>query len=684
MVGVPDETAGEVPVAIIRGPTKSQISQVAASLGPSYTLDGVYTLDELDLEAYPITTTGKVKKDQLRKAVLRQRQERDLPRPCGMSATKETLPIIPLVPTETKPETSAGLVSELSSIVEDIVGSLPSSNTDVRTFLDSVSILRYCDRVRRQMGRRLYFSDIIEHPTLPEQAKFLLTRGNTPMENRQDRSAKSKNSAWSVLGDSSSSTMNGLGSVISSSRTAAMGTVLSPELNAPVFASLQFLGLEPSNIEAIYPVRANYNRFASGQRPQTYRHRVCFKVEGASAEQIEKALELALATRPILRTLLVPGPSSNSQHICVSGNTLLPHIIKKVEVADEAALERLKQDDSAAAFPPWVTTQACIVTVKDSGRIRLTMTYSHTVFDVLSIEPFHRDLEEFISNPSSLIAAHLTPFSFFTDLYHGYANSEAAKASVNAVAHRLRGISKLESALWPPQRAPGWMIGSDLCSEPEIMASRSVARDKMWAQSGQPWSEQTAQAFRYPRVARVVNLSGMKTLRVERGIEPQSVAMAALAIFNAIQTGQPYAIYNTIEASRSWPFIPPWLENLMPPPMTIDGPTAEGVLHLIRVEFERVTARDSARSGVGTRGTEETVGEFIERVAHEREAGVQHSHAPWDKVLEALGMEESRAAVDATYRQTFVWDVTLSVLFGNTANDYVFLKPEERFDWADW
>lgn len=587
----------------------------------------------------------------------------------------------------TKPEseTSSSLVSQLSSIVKDIMGTLPPGDTDVRTFLDSVSILRYCDRVHRQLGRRLYFSDVMEYPTLPEQAALMLSRGETLVNDGNNQIATLRTSVRKAPGGSSSSKVDSLGSVMTDPRTAAGGQTLAAELDASALAALRSLGLEPSDVEAIYPIRANYGRFASGQRPQTYRHRICFKIhEEASAERIEKALELALATRPILRTLLVTGSPSGAQHLCVSGGALFPHVSKRVEVADGAALERLKQDDSAAVFSPVLTTQACIVTVKDSGRLYLTLTYSHTVFDVLSIEPFHRDLEELISNPGSLLVTQLTPFHHFTDLYHGYIDSEIAKASVKAVAHRLRGISKLKTALWPPQRAPGWMIGSDAYSGPETVLERSVVREKIWSQSGQPWDGRTAQAFRYPRVARVVNLPGMKKLRAERGIEPQSVAMAALAIFNVTQTGQPYAIYNTIEASRSWPFVPRWLEALLPAPMTISGPTAEGVLHVIRVGLEGDTARGRARPVPGAREPEEVVGEFLERVAREREAGIQHSHAPWEGVLKVLGSEESRVAVDATYRQTFVWDITLGVLLGNTANDYVVLKPEERFDWADW
>lgn len=78
----------------------------------------------------------------------------------------------------------------------------------------------------------------------------------------------------------------------------------------------------------------------------------------------------------------------------------------------------------------------------------------------------------------------------------------------------------------------------------------------------------------------------------------------------------------------------------------------------------------------------ESVGQLLSRVQLEEDEAATHSHAPWDKVLEALGPKEGRVAADAVSRQTFVWDGSLKMARGQT--DYPSLTFEARYDWADW
>lgn len=137
-------------------------------------------------------------------------------------------------------------------------------------------------------------------------------------------------------------------------------------------------------------------------------------------------------------------------------------------------------------------------------------------------------------------------------------------------------------------------------------------------------------------------------------------------MFNAIKTGTSYALFSTWESGRTWPFVPSWMEKVLPPPMDINGPTVAWVLQILEV------LRD------------EKVSDFLQRMSREQDTVRRNQHAPWDQVLKEL-KEESSIAVDASYRQSFVWDMTIG-LWNSKAiqDDFEVLKPVGRFDWADW
>lgn len=71
MIGIPDEEAGEVPVAILKHcaddrDVSTRVKQcVLQAMGPAYSLERVLTLRDLSLDEWPKTTSGKVLKRDL-------------------------------------------------------------------------------------------------------------------------------------------------------------------------------------------------------------------------------------------------------------------------------------------------------------------------------------------------------------------------------------------------------------------------------------------------------------------------------------------------------------------------------------------------------------------------------------------------------------------------------------------
>ncbi|KAH8899808.1 acetyl-CoA synthetase-like protein [Thozetella sp. PMI_491] len=653
VVGIPDEIAGQVPVAIVKLPdgcSKTDVSKKAREMGPIYALDRVYTLSELDLKEFPLTITGKVRKEALKTRVLEHRDQIDSQKP----------------PDHAHLPTPLDFTGDLLDVWEDLVGVRPALEDPIYTFADSITLLRYCDRVLSTLGQRIYLQDFTESPTVEDLAALVNSRA-APVD-FHSLGRRTVHSSSHILNHQTCGTAG-----------ASTGTELTdfrklPETIAAVAHALQDVGLGRDYATELLPIKDYFRYIVVRQRPMSYVHRICLGIsEQVRPSAVRLAVETALSSRPILRTVLADLSDGTLFHVvCKPERRFFERMIHHCEVETTHEAELL-MSDSGAMHSPRLMVQVQIITVRSDGSLHLTLTYNHTVFDMLSIIPFHSDLDRLVLLPDPCTAAmpKSTPFKLFADLYHSYQDSLPAEDCVEFNVHRLRGISKFTSALWPPQRAPGWMIGSDAGS---LYASeRAAVRNKIWGDAGVSWDKNTADAWSFPRLTRIINLHDVAKIRDKFKIDPQTIAKAGLAVFNVRQTGQPFAIFNTIEAGRSWPFVPDWMQDVLPHPMTIDGPTVEWMLNMINVELHSKGDK-----------TEETVRGFVERMQHDQQRLESHVHAPWFKVLTALGHEEAAVAVDASYRQTFVWDATVRLMGqGVNGGDFKSLKIEGRHDWAD-
>lgn len=289
------------------------------------------------------------------------------------------------------------------------------------------------------------------------------------------------------------------------------------------------------------------------------------------------------------------------------------------------------------------------------------MTYDHSVVDAVFLLEWHRDLGQLIDGPKPASAVDArSPYRLWADVFHQYQDSLPAQASVSFHVCRLRGISRLKQHLWPRQRAPGWMIARDRD------APDAETRRRVWNETWHGmWNDEKASCFRFPRRSRVVCLPGLARARRCLGVEPALLARCTVVLFNAVQTASPYAVFNSWEAGRSWPFVPGWMQALLPPPQGIDGPTADRLLNLVEV-----------RDG-------ETVRGFLRRMVLERDEAAAHDHVPWDRIVAEL-KEEGPVVVDASFRQSFVWDVSMAMFLGRgPRDDGSALQPVARHDWAD-
>jgi hypothetical protein len=507
---------------------------------------------------------------------------------------------------------------------------------------------------------------------------------------------------------------------------------------ARIHAAVTKLGARVSDIVDFIPIRLNIAHLAAGPRPQSYRSRWIFRVN-RSATVVRRALTTLLPTRPLMRAIIaVPPqaayprlwmsaeeharesvwpahpPSGASLVVMESTPWLFDNIIIDRTVANVEAAMEVTREDSARAHAYPFALRAELITLQDTPACTIfCMTYSHCVMDAMTLFYLHSDVNRLIHAPRGEPAPRLvplTPYSQFVDILRMGANSRASEEAVEFHIARLRGISRHADALWPPQKAAGWMVGSDDGVSKECAEDRAHWRKIVWegrwveakpsassssSSSLAPMVEKLrrssaslvqktsssaeasssrassmkkettkptlAEAFRYPRSSRVVTLPDADELRTTRSIAPVHLARAALALFNVRTTGAPCAIYTTWEGGREWPFIPPWLHDNLPPAYSIDGPAVDPVVNMTFVDQCA------------------TVEKFLRQIIGEAARLEHHAHAPLDRVLDGM-REEAGLVVNAARRQGIVWDVSLGLGRGGKGE----METMARYDWPDW
>lgn len=631
--------------------SKAQLIKKSRSLDPRHALDAVYTLQELGLEKFPVTSLGKVKKALLREKLQLLRQPPE-PQP---EPDHTNQPVI---------QPSQKYMSRLLDVWEKLCGARPAPSDNVLFLADSITLLRYCDHVLRACGQRLYLQDFADNESVEKQARLLLSR-----EIQQASLALSQ------------------GPPPSPSRGFALGgaptTLPNHQAHTPldvddkcIWKAAQDkvvdIGLPPAAVEDVMVIRDSLRRTAIGPRPQSYHNRMVFRVCDTPHDKVRRGLEKALASCPMLRTVVFEAADRVPHHAVLSPSpALFSQLIHPVRVATEPEAHQLAKDDSPAGHSSPFMFQCSLVDITSSPSSPssfLIFTFNHSVIDALSLTQWHHALDAFIQD-ADLSLPTLTPYRLFADLFSQYEDSEPAQRSVAFHVKRLRGISRFgRRALWPPQRAPGTMMISNDAGSPHA-AERAEVRRRVWGHGdgdGDGQWESRAAEFQYPRSGRVVALPGLAPLRDRHSIQPSLLAKSAVALFNVLQTGSSHALFNSWESGRSWPFVPPWMAALLPPAMSIDGPTVQWQLNMTEVIPDETTLA------------------FLARMALEQDQMKAYEHVPWNRVVQGL-RDEGPMAETASFRQSFVWDVSMAMtLAKGDTSDFAVLEPVTRYDWPDW
>jgi acyl carrier protein len=563
-------------------------------------------LDDLELAQYPTTATGKVKKGVLREIV------EDFLGDNIIAVSKQTATLDAIL-TIWKELLAAG-ASEITP------------QLSVTTLADSLMMLRFCFEVEQRLGKRITIAEILKNVTPAAQARLLDSHenGNASIES----AAATSTFVWEQQAQQSKED----------------DTLITNDVRSTIDKCLQSMGAFWSDdVEAVYEPHEGMDMSLSGNaRPSSCNVRWAFEVmeESMTAERIYESLAQALERHAAMRAVVVPLEERchpfRSIHVVLKANQKwLQHAVKVIEPVDRAENLIKIIDGGNIHFgggPGRQALQAYIVPLEGSNsgaRFGLCLSVCHAVFDAMSMTAFLKDLQSSLRQ-EPLPRTTPIPYMAFAEVYRIHKDSALGRRTAMYHFNKFVSSNVPLSCLWPPSKGPGYFIGPD--------DGWKLADGSLGQTSDRVSSDAAAEIPRGRAVHSKAKIPGLQKLKSSHSIEPSTVFKAAVALFNAEQTGEDRAVFKTTSAGRTWPFLEDWIAQSLPHPLGIAGPCLTYSIDCI------ATGRDQG------------VEEFLRAVQASEEMDRSYPHAPWASIRERLDETAQDFSDAVVHRQTFNWD----------------------------
>ena len=282
VVGVPDEIAGEVPVAVIKMDEDS-ISlksvfndRILKELGLTFTLEKVVDLKELGVEDWPTTATGKVRKVDVRLMVNEHLRQQSI------SSTR----------VNAREPTEAALTRiwlRFLGVPEKQI----SSATSLQGMVDSVTVMRFRSQVKKELGKTFSLEELNQNPTIAKQ-KDILDRRQETLFRGDEPGLQPVREGPPRLSD-----------IVHSCGKQDVFD----EIRRDTEKQLQIIGLLwDEDVEKVLPVCdfMVFGRVETG----SLTFRFVFKCSNTTTQQLRSAMETVLPRHGMLRTILVHSASA--------------------------------------------------------------------------------------------------------------------------------------------------------------------------------------------------------------------------------------------------------------------------------------------------------------------------------------------------------------------------------------
>ncbi|KAJ5765125.1 hypothetical protein N7520_004684 [Penicillium odoratum] len=593
VVGAPDVTAGEVPVAVIRKGPSTPVSikkdiqmmilnELGASFAPAHVLD---LQDDLQKDNYPTTTSGKIQKKVLREWVIDYLSQVAT----GSPVSFDDLP------------------SELLKIWSAITGLAPQDidpNVSIRTFADSMMQIQFCHMIRQNLQLVITQSDLIKFNTIQQQATLL--------DERKQRQAKD-----SLCRD----TAHDLPKLVDTEKAKRAAS-----------EKLEALGFGWDNIEEVIPIHDCLKRCRRGARPNSWNIRVSWiATSSITITEVQAALYTWVQRHPLLRSTPVTYDENLDLYLAMhpSEDWMRLQVINggTVEDVNDVATYKLNDpeydfiDDKGPMF------RATILDVKNPSVVGLVMHLHHHIFDAHTLFRWFEDFRDLLNRKYQLLNFH--PYRDYITDYHGNRTGPASQKAVDFHVNRIRGVSSATDALWPPQIAPLWLKGDNQGwvhsdNTPGCANERPLLDGK--------------ESCGTKGISRAVHVPKILELQHNFAITPPVIAKCACALLNVRMTGAKEALFGVIESGRIWPSA----DDSHPDDkgidiLEVDGPTITHCLNRTTIV------------------PDETAMQLLSRMSKDQDDILSHVNAPIDEICRKLDEPDMKTFIDIVHRQSFNW-----------------------------
>jgi hypothetical protein len=324
-------------------------SRVLTELGPSFQLASIFLLSELDMQTFPRTATGKMRKVDLVKAV--QDKEAKQPKEKVGRSTQDIL-------------------IQLWQRVLGAEACETHADTVVSQIADSLVILRFCFHAEQEIGTRISAADVLEHETPSQQASFLDHRSGPrrgsepPVEEEQSTLMPSPDESW-----------------------------ITDDMLSRVSQALAALGFDPgADVESIYQTPTLMASSAEARPCSTNFRWVWRPRQDISRAQIYDALSQCLIRHANFRSIAVPLEDKTGRPRCLSvtvrpSQKLFDQIIQDIDSVTSPEQLLGKARDLSLPFarlcePPLLVQ---ILAVEGSSRPGIVVSARHIAFDAMAM-----------------------------------------------------------------------------------------------------------------------------------------------------------------------------------------------------------------------------------------------------------------------------------------------------------
>ena len=579
-------------------------SALRQAFGPSYCLGRLVLLEDLGLKAFPSTATGKVRKDLLRKTLL----EHD-----ALSKENKESAVEPLS------GTAAAVLTIWSELLSTPVEQL-EQHISIDQLADSLTLTRVRGLLHKRVGRDIPESVLKCPGGIAEQI--------TLIERHQSAHDRSASAVTRAQGPPK------LAAILP-----ARGSVEKLQViqNAAEELGSSF-NLGWADVEEVYPPSEPWLFSLKKLRTHHSNIRIGLWAQQTSMGRLQEAFRQLLRYWDSLRVLFAnPGGVDP----CFVQFRAAEEWFNQVftthpeEIADEEALRHLARTlAEPVTQPPGALFKVLFVPVKSppsalDGAAKhgnqtsaAIMVMNHAIFDNFSIKNLYEDLHALMNNPTFIPSR--VPHSHFANMLYESRHSASAETSISYWVEHYKAISKLDITHWPLQRYPGWYVGND-DGAPE-QPSRTHLDPYSWIGG----VEGAIGTHTFPS-------HSLSRLRTTHSIHPVILIKAAFTLFLTLKTHTTTTLFTSVQAGRTWPFAPDWLQDCLPSAMDIAGPTYAYPINVLHAPRSSTTI------------------EFLHAIAESQAESVKHMHAAPSLVRARLSPKDADALVTKNSPHKFNW-----------------------------